>query len=431
MKKKLYLFSALIIVILIAIVALQKPDRPQKQIETNDSALETAGISMEFSEVAKNDKDFYQITIKKKHKKPAETKKINPTNAKLQWIKSLLYMKTVSVSTMDQAMHDFLMDKNTNRIDKINALWAMLKDIGFSSQQGEYLLDSLATLLPIELTKDLIDVYNNKKLTTPIKVKLINMLAENTTIANPEVQDKERLSYIVEQIQEIQSFLKEDVLTSSDPDLLEGGLLAYANIAEPQDVQELVSSLSNSANGALIPDGMLNKVLTEAAMSTPQAQESMLPAILENMENDNFHDHKEQESFTQLMIEGANAGVFSEKSQHDVGNYLRSKEPMISVDDTDGADSLSKYYSWAEAASKIKNSGVSLEDIARHDTNPLKISSILLFADDKTIQKIKNSPDAENIRMRLEGALEDERLSDERKSTIKDALSSLSADPHQ
>ena len=66
-----------------------------------------------------------------------------------------------------------------------------------------------------------------------------------------------------------------------------------------------------------------------------------------------------------------------------------------------------------------------MKNIALEENNPLKISSILLYGDEKTIQSIQEDPNADNISVKLESALEDDTISTENKTIIKDAIGTL------
>ena len=210
------------------------------------------------SEVLKKDKDFYNIAIPRK----ASTKNKKPnsaTNKFLQQIEKIILGKYPNIHMLDNAIHSLLANENISRVDKINGLWLMLDDIGFKSEKSEYLLDALSTLLPIELTDQFIDTYRDVD-NLNVKIKLINILTTSIGIANPRMQNTERLNFISEKIEEIQSFLKEDILHEQDPRLLSEGIHAYAEISDIEDVQELIDYLENNPNTKMLKKDELSNL---------------------------------------------------------------------------------------------------------------------------------------------------------------------------
>jgi len=415
-RRYLPIFVTIVVVIIATIVLMGK--KVDKEINTEKN------LFVEAIEVSKNDKAFYDISVKKNVESLHAHKSKRVNNFILQ-MQRLLSMQTADISKLDQTMQALLMDKKIPRIDKINAIWGMLQEIGFLSEQSKYLLDSLSTLLPIELTKDIINVYSDVK-DPSIKMRLIDILAQSTSILNPEVQDEERLNFIVEKIQDIQLFLKEDVLKEHDTQILESGLYAYADIADAEDMQELITSLKSAENGTALPAEVLNSVLTEAAMSTPQAQEDMLPELLKNVKNRSTTDPKQQKQFNQMMLDGINAGVINPNSQQEIGAYLETQEPPLDVKKVATTETMSEYYTWAKGMSKLKE-GMALDNIVQESSNPLKVSSIILYADEHIMQQIKENPNTQSVYAKLEATLEDDSINEQTKSMIKHAMDRLKA----
>lgn len=417
------LLSSISIVLIIFAIYFSLSKQVLENKDTNASES-SKNVSMEASVISKNDKDFYKVSVKK-NLKPLDKKTINSMLKYVNKIKKFLDMKTVDMGKLDKTMHAFLMDKEIARIDKIQTIWNMLDEIGFESEQSKYLLDSLSTLLPIELTQELINVYGDIK-DPSVKIRFVDMLADNIGILNPEIQDKERLDFITNKIQDIRQFLKEDVLNEKDSQIAETGLYAYANISDEEDVQELIATLKSKEDKGAISKEVFTDVLTETAMSTSESQEEMLPALLENIKNTEAMSPQEKERFTEKMLDGLAAGVLSQNAQQELSTYMKEQEPRLNVSKATTTQSISKYYTWAEGVSKIKENRVTLENIALESDNPLKVSSILLYADDTTIQKIKENPNVESMQAKLEAKLEDDNIAQETKTIIKDAMGRLS-----
>ena len=422
-KKRIYLFLFGTLGLMLFFITCNT-NKPKPQHEDSKQQQKFVNVS----QIHKSDPHFYDISTQKdaiKDVTPKKTKATNTTEKYLQDIQKIVMQKSPDIYKLDEVMNNFLMNKNIPRIDKINGLWSILKEIGFSSQRSEYLLDALATLLPIELTDDLIAVYKENH-TPNIKIKLIMMLADNTTIVNPEVQNEERLNFIIDKIVTTQEFLKENVLQNESNSLIASEALhAYANISDAQDVQELMTSINEGTTKSSLKKEELSSILTEVSVSTSNTQKEILLPMLESMQTDKTIKKQQKKDFTRTIIQTLNAGALTPEIQAEVSNYLKKQEPKLLSKTKLSTTDISQYYDWAKANSKIKNNNISLKNIALEENNPLKISSILLYGDEKTIQSIQEDPNADNISVKLESALEDDTISTENKTIIKDAIGTL------
>jgi len=420
-KKRVYLY--LFVAVSVFLVFLFFIQQSESKLKPNNTDTLQDKKLIEVSEIANNDKDFYAIRLKK------DEVNITIKNDYFKNIREMFITESTHIEEMDKAMTALLMDKKINRIDKINGLWSILKEIGFSSEKSEYLLDSLATLLPVELTDDFIVAYADKGMSHNMKIKIIEVLSDNLAIVNPEVQDEKNLEFIAQKVDNIKIFLKEKVLSDGSVEIASEGLHAYAAMSSSEDIQEFMVSLEEGVYNTDISKDIIRNVLIETALSTSESQADMLPQMLNNMKNNPNMDSKQKEAFTQMMIESLNAGVITEKSGKEFVEYLKNNEPTLQLNDGKSATDISKYYHWAEASSKIEDGGTSLVDTALNNENPLKVSSILLYGDSQTIQTIKESSNVGDMQVMLELALDDESVSNENKTIIKDATGVLKEDP--
>lgn len=375
-------------------------------------------------EVRKQSRNFYQINTKKKKKSLVASsvkKDANTTEVYFARLRNILLSEDSDGNLLDKSMNDFLLNIEISRSDKIDRLWKLVKAIGMGSQKSAYLLDSLGTLLPVELTDELIDTYDDE-VPSFAKIKILDMLSNNTDIANPDLQNKERLDFIAEKIRTIQSFLKDDVMREDDSGVFIAGVQAFANISEAEDIQELIEVAKQGKHKDLIEKGELANILSEAAISTGDTQAEMLPDLIDSMQVIKSEDSKQKEDFNTMILESLDAGVLTAQSQQELVDYLHNQEPELQIEKTVSVKEISKYYLWAKSNSKIEGSGIGLEKIAIEESNPLKVSSILLYADRDIIRKIKTSSNQLDIFNRLEAALEDTKLSPRAQMIIKDAL---------
>jgi len=415
----LLLLFAFIVLVIFGVVFLgghTDPVRPQ------DPQAAASPIA-EDTEVITHNKDFYAVSTKPKttqptHKKQPKPPRKNALKAILIQLKQQLAKKFADIPQLDRAMHALLMDGSISRMEKIDALWGLLQEVGLESDQAKYLLDSLYTLMPIELTDKLIDAYPH--LHDPsIQTRLIDTLSNSVNILNPDKQDKEKLDFIVERIQKIETFLKEDALHANDPNVREDGLRAYASIADPDDIKEMITSLDPSVVSAEVR----NELLTEAALSTPEAQVQMLPVLIEKMQTDASPEEKER--FTRMTLGALNDDAIDPKAQKGLQSYLEDQEPTLDPSLPSTSDTTGDYYTWAKGLAKVRGGTHPLAKIALETDNPLKTSSILVYIDDKTFQQVATSPEAKGLQERLEAAMEDEHIAPQSKTFIKDALDRL------
>ena len=373
------------------------------------------------SKISEEKREFH---IEKSNNKALTLKpknKIKSDNIYITRLKKILAMERIDILQLDKIMSD-LLTSDISRKDKIEGIWDILNEIGFTSEKSQYLLDSLATLLPIELTDELIDVYNNLD-NSNIKIKIIDILAKNIDIANPNLEE-DKLKFIIKKIGNIESFLEKNILVEQDKSILINALTAYSNIADSEDTQELISQIKEREDIDLFKEEEFLTILTQTAISTEEAQEEMLPTIIEKMSDPTINP-KERESFNQIILDTINANALSESSKRELAPYLKAQEPKLETDKRVSTDTISKYYLWAEANSKIEENSINLEKIVMESQNPIKISSILLYADEKDIQKIKKNQNIGEVYSRLKLALAESKINDENKIIIKDAISIL------
>jgi len=413
-QKITYVYLLISLGSLLVFFLFLKQNKSEKKFKEDPPIQNSKLISV--SEIAKNDKNFHTIAIEK-------NTVLHNKHKYFKIIREMFTMNDAYISEMDRVMTALLMDKNIPRTDKINGLWAILKEIGFNSQKSEYLLDSLATLMPVELTSELIAMYSEISTSHTMKIKMIEMLSSNLHIANPEVQDEKSLEFIVDKKEEIQSFIKEKVLSDSNGQIATEGLRAYASMSGSEEIQALITTLSEGEQNGHIDNAVVRDILMETALSTTEAQEAMLPSILNDMENNPNIENKE--AFTQIMIEGLNAGILTKEAENELAGYMKNNEPSLLVNDDKSTPDISKYYHWAEASANIKDNASSLADMALNNDNPLKVSSILIYGDSQTIQSIKESSNVEDMRSMLKLSLEDNSINENSKSIIYDALDVL------
>ena len=378
------------------------------------------------AKIAKSNADFYHISAKTDINK---TKTPNPKKSllskHLRRLRELLSMKRPRLQELDEAMNALLMDNNITRNDKIYGLWDILTEVGLKSPKSEYLLDSLSTLMPIELTDELIGIYGDLE-DNNIKAKLIRMIADNLNIANPEKQSKAELDFIIQKSMDIQSFLKEHILSEQDGKMFSEFLDSYAQISDERDTQDMLANLRENSDSLPINQADLAHILAQTSISTKQAQREILPTMLEDMQNASPDQQEQKKEFDKAILEGIDAGVLDAQSQDTVAQYLKNQEPPLTPQDKNlNTDDLSDYYQWAKVNAKIKSNETTLAQMVSQSDNPLKVSAILLYANEDDITNIKSKQNTQEIYQKLQTSLENNNYPKETAVIIKDAMKRL------
>jgi len=387
--------------------------------------LHNESIYVSTEDLKKTLDDFYEVepqvvSILLDSNKTKSLKKIT----KLNTIDTLMKQFTgeSSFSDLDKAMVAFLKDNTISRIDKINGLWMMVEKFDISTNKGLYVLDSLATLLPIELTENLIAVYNEQT-DLKVKAKVMEILSSSLNIANPEVQDEERLNFIISKYKEVESFFHEETMNSIDGKVSMDALGYYVKIVPPEDAFEIFESLKNGELKAKnLNKGKLLSLMTETALSTDESQKSLFSEILDSAK-DSTLDKKEKSAFNQTLIEALNYDVLTEESREKVKSYIDEIEPSF-ASEVIKIDASENYYAWVNAKAKVEGveSNKYLESLVLESEDSLKISSILLYSDNNLIQNLKENEGNEQVLEQLNASLESNSVDEESKYLIKDAL---------
>jgi len=104
MRNFLLVFTSIVLLIIGMLMLKEKKVSTSKDI--NISKAEK-NLFIETSEVRKNDKDFYKISVKK-NTKPLDVHKGKIVSNFILQMQRLLGMKTADISKLDQTMHAFL-----------------------------------------------------------------------------------------------------------------------------------------------------------------------------------------------------------------------------------------------------------------------------------------------------------------------------------
>jgi len=433
--KKPFYFMVFFIVIFIALYFIcNKINKDDEYLAQNIYDPETRYLSA--TELPKKLSDFYQVeAFKEKNshtsslKEKNDKSRLNETYQALEEIKKLL-QDEVSIIQIDKKIISLLEDNTITRNKKIDGLWDLVLSFGISSEKGIYLLDYLSTLLPIELTDELIsNYYSISDINT--KMKLMDVLYTSLDIANPEVQNEEQLNYIASQYLIIQDFIYEQLSNTSNNDVFTTALSLYTKVASPEQTQEVITSVLNGSYG----DKNINKeqalnLMTESALSTYESQNYTLPSIISSLETEIVNDDVKK-SFSQNIINAINAGIISDENKEQLSYYLKNQEPELYISKDIPIENMEEYYNWAKAITNLNSNTHTeiiqkLADKAISEDNLLKSSAIILYSDEDLIYLIRESRGYQNISNRLNIALSSNDISNDSKIIIQDAIKVIS-----
>ena len=387
---------------------------------------ETIYISTD--DLKENLDDFYEVEPKvvsiiidsNKTKPLKKITKLNDINSLMQH-----FTGESSFADLDKAMVAFLKDNTVSRIDKINGLWTMVEEFDIASNRGLYVLDYLETLLPIELTSNLIEAYNEQK-DSKVQAKVMDIIHSSLSIANPEVQDKEKLDFIISKYKDIQSFFHEETMNSADGQVSMNALNYYVKIIPAEEAFEIFESLKNDELKAKDLDkGKLLSLMTETALSTEESQDTLFSEILDSAKDSSLNK-SEKNAFNQTIIEALNNDVLTGNSREKLKSYMDEIEPSFSSGLK--IDASENYYTWVNAKAKVEGVETNkyLEKLVSESSNSLQISSILLYSDNNLIQDLQESNRNEQVLEQLNTSLKSPNVDEESKYLIQDALNRLS-----
>ena len=165
------------------------------------------------------------------------------------------------LAKLDQAFHDFLFDLTISRTEKLQVLWELVTDL--EGIQRIYVIDTMDALKPIELTSQIIGLFEVSD-DSETKLHLLSMLRNTLGISETDQPNQDELQHIQGQSEIIYSFLKDQLSTQNIEVrrfvLLEAlPLLPEADIATVlnQATTALTASGKNSDGYPITPDELV------------------------------------------------------------------------------------------------------------------------------------------------------------------------------
>ncbi len=347
-------------------------------------------------------------------------------------IENLLSAGTPS-EQLDQALIELLENPNISRLDKIYPLWNLIIKTGLDTENGNYVLEYLSALQPIELTEDMINAFNSG-VSDKTKGLLLDILQASAGIANPEQQTEEQLNFIGMQSERIQNFFLDQIYTSDNDKIFKKAFMIYPSIVPTEQAISVITDIiKNKDHKKLdLSESEIVSLSAQVALSTYEAQSALLPGLLESFSRGN-NSLESQASFNDNLYSALNStdtSFLADNIKPQVSSYIRTQEPPLSSASPVEFENLSSYYAWAKAYVATSNTdpvtrNQALAVTAIESSDPTKASAVILLSEPDVIQYIKQSGSYAELKKSMESALTNTSISEDSKRIVSDALEQL------
>lgn len=248
---------------------------------------------------------------------------------------------TDSISEIDVKIHQFLFDNAIPREQKIGALWKLALDSEDNVNKQDYLIDTLDSLCPIELTDELIE-YNKLCTTDNCAVKTLDLLANLVMMPASDYEHFTplELEWMNNKIRKIEGVFERSLNTASSEPIFEKTVAELPQIFGNEKATQLLDRLPEpkSDRTALITETYLNAVLGSDSSSF-----QMLERALDQVENND--DLKYQQDILSSICSVVMELPLREDFKPLIKSYLEKHEPLNDAGPT--------YFEWIIAYSQL------------------------------------------------------------------------------
>ncbi|MEJ6475410.1 hypothetical protein [Pseudoalteromonas piscicida] len=337
-----YLILSLIAVFVVVIYFVSTTE---KKVEKPINHSETVPFISQ-SELVTTLPDFYDMDVKLK-------KDIDNTIS-LQADALSLKLKSVfgtkAMLDFEAELIELLKDPNISRKDKISLLWNMVLQLGVESKQGLYVLEYLSSLAPIELSNELISLFETAS--EPSKFGLLNVL-ETILLVNGD-EAKVSATHLSAVKQQLLDAISGQLVNVEDPALgfsiLEAivGHLPFEKAKLLIDDQFIMAEnkSNNVSNDAVraTKAGIYNRL----ALANPQSRAEFLPQYIQAL-NHEPSQTVERESLRQDLFNIIRIDKFMNEAPYEfkqtVNAFLARDLPTIDIENTEFDYDAVKLYS--------------------------------------------------------------------------------------
>ena len=347
----------------------------------------------------------------------------NDRDKKIKAIRDILNGDNINVRDLDKWILELIRDKSIPRSEKIDALLGLLDEFGYDSVKGEYLLDTLGSMRPIEIADRLIDKFN-ADVSDGTKIRLMRILADSYGI-DPEKLSPEVAKFVAQQSIGIHDFFTKQIENPSSPGLYREAIKLYTSVSSLDELNILNDSLIKHQDLLPIQEGL--NIRLESSLSTQDAQQTLLPDLLNNVQKGFFGDTVKQDFNEHLygMIRAPNADqVLSENTKTQLAEYVQHQQPQLNPNKAD-FNAIHNYNDWAETYANLSSHGDKVNfvyDMVVNSASPVQQATLTVYADPTVLTQLQQNT---ALQQNLSTALESNELSSNTRQLIQDALQRL------
>lgn len=193
-----------------------------------------------------------------------------------------------NIDNFDSFFSSLLNNNALNRQERIKLLWNIARKAKSDYLFG-YTLDTLSNLSPIELTPEIIKLYNDSP--KQRKIKLLYLLGDSLLLDSIDNYSKKQLDELGKKFYEGTNFLKNELYQTNDQELFDSLFTNYSKVANPKDVINAINQLFTSTRDTKISQQALNNNVLTLIFEDKDLQNNLLPQLIaENQKNSSFNN---------------------------------------------------------------------------------------------------------------------------------------------
>ena len=326
---------------------------------------------------------------------------------------------------LDNEVLSFLNNKQIPRSEKLATLLAILEKVGFNSEKGNYFLDVLNSLKPIEISEQLINQFQSGNLSDNTKNSLLRILANSygldTSKSTPEMAQ-----FIAKKSIAIHDFFTQQIQNPASKETFKQAITLYPSVSSAYEIPLLNDALTKHQNLISIQEGLAIRL--DSAIATQNAQENNLPELLKSVQQSSFKPEIKKEfnnRLFSLLQQPVSDKMVSEIAKPDVINYLKSQEPALNNANAE-FNALSDYYSWLNAyaamSSEQNNRAAFMANFMNQSATAIQQAAVISFSDNNLVSELQQNP---MLQANLQKELTNPQLTAAAKQVIQEAITKL------
>jgi len=301
-------------------------------------------------------------------------------------------LQSEDLEAIDAMTEKFFSDTRCSRKEKIGVLTHYLfADVSRMSISRKYACDCLGYLKAAEITPELVAAYRSSP-DSDLKTELIGILQQiGEGNPPPGGTTAEQTQAIAENLAMMQQFLTEIVDHSENPDQAYRAVYAFSALAKPEESATLIenaaekwlSRKSAEGNGPDLPPKDMLETVFDVAMITPNNQNQLSPLLGQMLD---AIPQDQRGNIDDLLLARLRGQTLTEAFKKEMRGYIEAMQPTPNSD--------SRYFDWLvakEAVAEVPPPGGPGSTVIAaivDETNPVKVASVVAFADKEVLEKM-------------------------------------------